>query len=100
MELTELIINEGKLVGPEEKPVVAEPIGEPVFVRVSPNGFPAFSERVRRYAQAEAPEKANAYCVGRNGIKTKVSEKAGDYTRTGKWEIKEAMAHPVQFYKI
>jgi len=100
MELTELIISEGKLVGQEGKPVTAEPVGEPVFVRVTQNGFPDFSERVRRYAQAEAPERANAYCVGRDEINTQVSEKAGDYMRTGRWETKEAMAHPVQFYKI
>ena len=100
MELTELIVRKGKLVGSEGKPVTAEPVGEPVFVKVAQNGFPSFSDRVRRYTQAQAPERANAYCIGRNGIKTEVLEKARDYMRTGRWKIEKVIAQPVQFYII
>ena len=86
----------------EGKPMKAEAIGEPVLVRVTPNGsaFPDFSERVRRYAEAMAPPEANAYVVGRNGTITNNEEKAEDWLQSGRWETKKAIAHPVQFYKI
>jgi hypothetical protein len=107
MTLIELMAEKGKLNDSDGKPVTAEPIGEPTLVRITPEGFLDFSERVRRHVETIAPLEANAFVIGGErhcdriyGVVTEVHEKASDYMRSGRWKTKEAIAFPIQFYRI
>ena len=79
-------------------------VGKPIAVVVSPEGFPDYSERVRAMVNAQAPESATAFAVGKfEGfpIQTEVKvwgnilDKRKNPLRT---ETQTWYAHPVQYF--
>lgn len=91
----------------EEEAINMKPLGRPRFSVVQLEGFPDYSERVRRTAEALAPQDAVGFVIGEEknpllknelaGIPTQVEVKVDIYARKHKTET--WYAHPVQYFQ-